>query len=943
MAPNQNPEQQARDQIDDLLKASGWSVQDRKGIDFTIGEGQAVREYPTDAGPADYVLFVNKTAVGVVEAKCKSKGENITTVEQQTEGYASANLKWVRNKKPLPFLYESTGVITRFTDSRDPSPRSREVFTFHRPETLKEWLGQSDSLRARLNQIPPLNPENVPAREPGLRNCQQSAIGNLEDSFRKNKPRALIQMATGAGKTYTAITAMYRILKHARGKRILFLVDTRNLGEQAEQEMLSFTPGDDNRKFTELYAVQRLKSANIPRDTQVCISTIQRMYSILKGEEMDEALEELNPAEQYTRPKEPMPVTYNPKVPIEFFDFIFIDECHRSIYNLWLQVLDYFDSYLIGLTATPDNRTFGFFKQNVVSEYTHEKAVADGVNVGNEIYYIDTRISKQGSVLKAQQQIELREKKTRKRRWEEQDEDETYSKKQLDKDIVNPSQIRTVIRAFQNSLADIFPGRCEVPKTLIFAKTDSHADDIIQTVREEFGESNHFCKKVTYKAVQGSKDKDGNVIQEGEDPKSILSQFRNDYNPRIAVTVDMIATGTDVKPLECLLFMRDVKSRNYFEQMKGRGTRTLEHDDLKKVTPSANTAKTHYVIVDAIGVTRSLKTASQPLITKPSAPLKDLAMDVMMGVSGTDTVSSLAGRLSRLNKQLDEDDQARIKEAANGMELTQLVNGLFDAIDADRVEAKALELAKQPVGTDPGDEKRKQAQAELVKAAANVFNGKLIELIDTIRRDKEQRIDHENLDQVLRSEWGRDSIENAQKMVDEFAGYIKANKDEIAALEIFYDQPHRRREITYDMIREVMDKLKADKPALAPVRIWNAYSQLDNYKGSQPVKELTVLVALIRRVCNIDQTLSGYDATVRRNFKHWVFKKHQADAGKKFSEEQMQWLQMIRDHIINSFHLERDDLEMAPFDSQGGLGKMHQLFGADMDDLIDEINQELAA
>ncbi|MBT6670870.1 MAG: DEAD/DEAH box helicase family protein, partial [Gammaproteobacteria bacterium] len=941
MAPNQNPEQIARDQIDDLLKASGWSVQDKKRIDLSNGLGQAVREYPTDTGPADYVLFIDKKAVGVIEAKRKNRGENITTVEEQTGGYASAKLKWVNNNEPLPFLYESTGVITRFTDGRDPKPRSRELFAFHRPETLHQWLEQGDTLRTGLNQIPQLNPSNLPAKELGLRDCQETAITNLEASFKLDKPRALIQMATGAGKTYTAITAMYRILKYARGKRILFLVDTKNLGEQAEQEMLSFTPSDDNRKFTELYAVQRLKSAAVPKDTQVCISTIQRMYSILKEEELDDALEERNPAEQLTNPKEPVPVAYNPKVPIEFFDFIFIDECHRSIYNLWQQVLDYFDGYLIGLTATPDSRTYGFFKQNVVSDYSHEKAVADGVNVGNEIYYIDTKISRQGDKLKAKQQIQRREKLTRKRRWEEQDEDETYSATQLDRDIVNPSQIRTVIKTFRNSLSEIFPARDEVPKTLIFAKTDSHADDIIQTVREEFGEGNAFCKKVTYKAAKEKRDKEGRVIQEGEDPKSILSQFRNDYNPRIAVTVDMIATGTDVKPLECLLFMRDVKSKNYFEQMKGRGTRTLDHDDLKKVSPSANSAKTHYVIVDAIGVTQSLKTASQPLITQPSVPLKDLAMGVMMGASDADTVSSLAGRLARLNKQLDADEQERIKKAAQGVALPHIVNGLLDAIDADLVEAKALELAQQPVGTDPGEEKRKQAQAELVSQVANTFNGELIELIDSIRREKEQKIDHDNLDEVTRAEWGKDSIDNANKLVQEFAEYIQQHKDTIDALEIFYDQPQRRREITYEMIQQVMNRLKADKPTLAPVRVWQAYSQIDGYKGKQPINELTTLVALIRRVCEVDNTLSTYDATVRRNFQNWIMK-HHAGAGDKFNEEQMQWLQMIRDHIISSFHFERDDLEMAPFDSQGGLGKMHQLFGAEMDGLIDEMNGELA-
>ena len=479
---------------------------------------------------------------------------------------------------------------------------------------------------------------------------------------------------------------------------------------------MSYLPNDDNRKFTELYNVQRLKSPFIASSSQVCISTIQRMYSILKDEPLDEAAEEVSP-EDMARPKEPLPVVYNEKVPPEFFDFIFIDECHRSIYNTWRQVIEYFDAFLIGLTATPDARTYGFFRKNVVSEYSHDQAVADGVNVGNEIFTIETHVTKQGAQLKAEQQIERRERLTRKKRWETQDEDEQYSATQLDRAVVNPDQIRTVIRTFHDKLPEIFPGRAEVPKTLIFAKTDSHADDIINVVREEFGESNDFCKKVTYQA---------------DDPKSVLAQFRNNYYPRIAVTVDMIATGTDVKPLECLLFMRDVKSRNYFEQMKGRGTRVLDADDLKKVTPSA-IAKTHYVIVDAVGVTKSLKTASQPLITKPSVPLKDLATGVMMGVRDDDTVSSLAGRLARLDRELNDDDRTRISEVAGGTKLAEIVKGLLDAIDPDRIEEEAKIEAK---GAEPSDEQRTQARDKLVGQAANVFTGPLINLIDNTRMDR---------------------------------------------------------------------------------------------------------------------------------------------------------------------------------------------------------------
>jgi type I restriction enzyme, R subunit len=915
---NKNPEQLARDQIDALLNAAGWIVQDKKTLDFSAAQGIAVREYQTDIGPADYVLFVDKNAVGVIEAKPGDWGHKITTVEEQSAGYAAATLKWVNNKRPLPFVYESTGVITRFTDMRDPKPRSREVFTFHRPVTMAEWLSKPLSLRARLQTLPTLPYD-------GLRACQIAAIENLEVSFKADKPRALVQMATGSGKTYTAITSVYRLLKFADAKRVLFLVDTKNLGEQAEQEFMSYLPSDDNRKFTELYNVQRLKSPFVAGSSQVCISTIQRMYSILKDEPLDESAEEGNPAERLVRAKTPLPVVYNPRIPPEFFDFIVIDECHRSIYNLWRQVIEYFDAYLIGLTATPDNRTYGFFHKNIVSEYGHERAVADGVNVGNEVYVIDTQITRQGAQIRAEQQVEKRERLTRKKRWESQDEDEQYAATQLDRAVVNPDQIRTVARTFRDKLPEIFPGRAEVPKTLIFAKTDSHADDIIQIIREEFAQGNDFCKKITYQAT--------------EDPKSVLAQFRNGYNPRIAVTVDMIATGTDVKPLECLLFMRDVKSRNYFEQMKGRGTRTLDVDGLKKVTPSAKTAKTHYVIVDTVGVTKSCKTASEPLITKPHVPLKDLAMGVMMGVRDEDTVSSLAGRLARLEKQLDHTDQARIREAAHGLALADIVRSLVDAIDADRIEQEATAAAG---GVGPTDVQRAQVRDGLVGQAANVFTGPLIDLLDGIRREKEQTIDHDNLDTVLGAGWSGDAKENAEAMAKDFAAYLEEHRNEIEALTIFFSQPARRSEITYAMIKSVSDALKADRPKLAPFRVWRAYALLDEYKGENPANELTAIVALIRRVCGLDTKIAPYSDAVRRNFQAWILRRH-SGAGQKFNDEQMEWLRMIRDHIATSIHMERDDLDMAPFDAKGGLGKMYQLFGPDMDTVLNEMNEALAA
>ena len=911
---NQTPEEAARDRIDSRLRSAGWQLQGKSALDFNAGLGIAVREYQTDVGPADYVLFVDRRAVGVIEAKPDSWGARLTTVEEQSEGYANARLKWISNAEPLPFLYESTGQITRFTNGHDPNPRSREVFTFHRPETLKTWMLAPRSFRSGIVALPSLDPT-------GLRECQIKAINKLEASLKADKPRALVQMATGAGKTFTAITQVYRLLKHADACRVLFLVDTRNLGEQADQEFMAFIPNDDNRKFTELYNVQRLTSPFIAGDSQVVISTVQRMYATLKGEELAEGADEENPAERTWRPREPLPVVYNATLPPEYFDVIVIDECHRSIYNLWRQVIEYFDAYLIGLTATPDNRTYGFFQKNVVSEYSHEQAVADMVNVGNEIYLIETRITQSGETLRSEQLVEKRERETRARRWETQDEDEEYSASQLDRSVVNPDQIRTVVRTYQDKWPEIFPGRNELPKTLIFAKTDSHADDIIQTVRQEFGEGNEFCRKITNAA---------------KNPKSSLAAFRNDYYPRIAVTVNMIATGTDVKPLECLLFLRDVKSRNYFEQMKGRGTRVLDPDDLRKVTPSAQ-AKTHYVIVDAVGVTKSLKTASRPLDTKPSISFKDLAMGLMMGDRSEETVSSLASRLSRLSHKLRSEDQERIARAA-GKPLTTMVRGLFDALDPDKIEAEA----KSAGHAEPGDTALRAAREERVKRATNVISGPLIDLIDTIHRDNEQTIDHDNLDTLLRANWAGDAVENAQKITQDFEEYLKENRDEIEALTIYFTQPARRSEVTYAMVKDVLAKLKEDRPHLAPLTVWRAYAHLDDYQGANPAGELTALVALIRRVCGLDEKLTGHSDRVRRNFQNWILK-HHAGAGEKFSEEQMEWLRMIRDHLATSFTIERDDLELAPFDAHGGLGRMYALFGDRMDDVMSEVNEALAA
>ncbi len=483
------PEEKARQVIDSLLEAAGWMVQNLQEVDLGATLGVAVREFPLKTGAADYLLFVDRKAVGVVEAK--PEGATLSGVAEQSEKYISGvpeNLPAVQ--EPLPFAYESTGTETFFRDSRDPEPRSRRVFAFHKPETLLAWANQPDTLRARMRQFPTLITM-------GLRDCQIEAIQNLEKSFGEARPRALIQMATGSGKTYMAVSSVYRLIKFANARRVLFLVDRSNLGRQTLREFQQYVTPDDGRKFTELYNVQHLNSNTLDPVSRVCITTIQRLYSMLSNEsDYDATLEEQSGFDTLPYADKPKEVSYNPKIPIEQFDFIITDECHRSIYHLWRQVLEYFDSFLIGLTATPSKQTLGFFNQNLVMEYNHERAVADGVNVGYEVYRIKTDITEHGSKVEAGFYVDKRNKLTRQRRWEQLDETLEYAPQQLDRSVVAPDQIRTVIRTFRDKLfTEIFPGRTEIPKTLVFAKDDAHAEDIVGIMREEFGKGNDFVRR----------------------------------------------------------------------------------------------------------------------------------------------------------------------------------------------------------------------------------------------------------------------------------------------------------------------------------------------------------------------------------------------------------------------------------------------------------------
>jgi type I restriction enzyme, R subunit len=910
-----NPEDKARVGIDKMLTDSGWIIQDYEDRNLSESLGVAVREYPLSKDNADYALFINSQPVGVVEAK--KYGHTLSGVVEQSEKYLDGlHEKFTSAPIRPPFSYETTGIETKFADRRDPNHRSRYVFSFHRPELLQEWLQEDTTLRARLQTIPELKSD-------GLWDCQTEAITNLENSFSQNKPRALIQMATGSGKTFTAVTSIYRLIKFAKAKKILFLVDRSNLGRQALREFQQYQTPDDGRKFTDLYNVQLLQSSTIDPVPKVVISTIQRMFSVLKGDkEYEEENDEFSSFEGGID-ETPIEVKYNENIPIGEFDFIVIDECHRSIYNKWKQVLDYFDSFLIGLTATPSNDTIGFFNNNQVMRYTHERAVVDDVNVGYHVYEIKTKITADGSTVDAGQYVEKRDRLTRQQEAEKLDEDLIFTSKDLDRAVVSKDQIRLVIKTFKERLPEIFPNRTNVPKTLIFAKDDSHAEDITEIVREEFGLGNEFCKKITYRTK--------------EKPEDLISSFRNSPMPRIAVTVDMIATGTDIKPLECIIFMRDVRTKNYFDQMKGRGTRKIKDDDLIAVTPDAK-SKTHFVIVDAVGVCEHSMSDTHSLSKKPNVSFKALLDKATDKNADTGDIESLVYRLSRLNRKLSQDDKDEIADANNGKTLLDIERTLLDGVDPD----KKLEKAKEQFKTEePTNEQLSAVSKQMIDEACKVFDSaKLRKTIIDIKSKHEQVIDTVSIDVLLNAGFVDKVHELDEKTVENWNQFLEDNVDKITALDIIYSKPYRMREVTFEDIKKLANAIEKPPYNLTPEVLWSAYSRLDKSKVKEnPVKMLTDMIPIIRYSAGEEKSLLPFSEILDSKFEAWLLQ--QESSGRNFTSEQKEWLFMIKDGIASSVSLTIDALDDVPFNQKGGRVKFFEMFGDDYEKILEELHEVL--
>ena len=909
-------EQRARVLIDRQLADAGWSVQDKKALNLFAGQGIAVREVVMKSGHGrvDYLLYVDQKVVGVIEAK--PEGTPLSGVEWQSAMYAEglpADVKLAALTKDgrLPFVFEASGTETHFTNGYDPEPRSRRLFNLPKPSTLADILKRKDeehpTWRGRVHDLPPLD-------EKPLRPAQITAINGVETSLREQRfDRSLVQMATGAGKTYTAVTLSYRLLKHGGFHRILFLVDRNNLAKQTMAEFENYQTPDDGRKFTELYNVNRIKRGPMPDATSVAVSTIQRVFKALRNEEVGDTDD---PELDGWVPEVPVTVSYNPDIPPETFDLIVVDEAHRSIYGQWRGVLEYFDAHVVGLTATPGKQTFGFFRQNLVSEYTYPQSVADNVNVDFDIYRIKTQISEQGSTIEAGTVVPKVDRRTRKQRYEALDDDLDYTNKQLDRAVTATDQIRTVLQTFHDRLfTEIFPGRSVVPKTLIFAKDDAHAEEIVTAVREVFGKGNDFAAKITYNAKNADRQ---------------LASFRTSAALRVAVTVDMIATGTDVKPLECVFFMRDVRSPQYFEQMKGRGARTLKDADFQAVTPDA-ASKTRFVLVDAVGVTEH-DFVEPPLNREKSISLQKLLEKAANLTITEDETATLASRLAALEAQLTPEERVELDGVAGGS-VREVVRALVDAVDPD-VQAKALEGAADP------DEARQQLIVDAVRPLA--ANPDLRARILELRRSHDRVIDEVSAD-VLLDAYGVVDTTKAKSVVESWRAYLDEHRDEITAIQLLTEARERR--VSFSDIQELADRIKRPPYNWTPDIIWDAYVALGvEYRGSAETQNhhsLTDLISLIRYTVGSDAELVPYADQVNEKYTAWLAQ--QGQAGVEFSPAERWWLDRMVQVIASSAGISASDLDNPPFIENGGTDGAIRDLGDRAVTLIDELNKELTA
>lgn len=856
---NMTPEEKARIKIDQWFADAGWEVINRDEYEPT-STAVAIREgLLKDNLEADYFLFINGKAVGVLEAKREETDAFSSIVCEQAALYArSVPNIYQTYQKPLPFIFTSNGKELYFCDFREQDHYFKQIMTIPTPHELVKKLGINDYFAG----LPTL-------RKKGLRDCQYEAITELEKSFRSGQKRALMVLATGAGKTYTACLAAYRMLAYTPMRRVLFLVDRNNLGKQAEGEFGTFRLTENGDAFNTIFTVNRLRSSSIPSDSNVIISTIQRLFSFLKGEDIED-----NEDDDENEPTEEVTLPPNPNLPHDYFDMIIIDECHRSIYGNWRKVLEYFDTArLVGLTATPIPETMAFFNNNRIVNYTLEKSIVDGVNVDCRVYRIKTQVTETGGAILEGEKFREETKYTGEVKTVSSKETKTYTNKELNRSIINPAQIKLILSTYRDVVyTELFndpqrePNMDYLPKTLIFALNEAHATNIVQIAKEVFGRTDdRFVQKITYSAG---------------DSNELIRQFRNDKDFRIAVTCTLVATGTDVKPLEVLMFMRDVESLPLYIQMKGRGVRTIGDEQLRNVTPNAF-SKDCFYLVDAVGVTEHEKTI--PTVTDEPATetitLKELLERISHGYIPDEYLKRLAATLARIYNKANDSQRKEFARLSYD-DMKELSARIYDVLEKG--------VLPPFVGTEDANIERKGLMAPL----ANHADARRYLLIlaagfvNTLMPGEDTLISKGF------------SIEDAKNTTEAFEEFCKENADEIEALRIIYN--NEGEPITYSMLKDLEHKLKMANNHFTPKQIWNSYAILSPNKVKRfTTKEegdaLTNIIQLVRFAFRQIERLDSVVTTSKQYFNLWL-----GQAQRGITDKQREVISRIVDYIASN-------------------------------------------
>ena len=828
------PEEKARVIIDRMFEEAGWKVVDRDKYAPNM-TAVAIREgLMVGNREADYLLFLNGKAVGVLEAKRIEIDINSDIVQEQARLYTRSCPKWCQAwfpNLPLPLAYVANSRDLMFYDTRKSNSEFEYCKKIHTPKEVKKLLGLEDDYVG----LPTLNPK-------GLRACQYEAITELEKSYRNGENRALMVLATGAGKTYTACLAAYRMLAFTPMKRILFLVDRNNLGKQAETEFGTFRLTENGDPFNTIFTVNRLKSSSVPADSNVVISTIQRLFSLLKGDEItdEEEDEEIEDRE--------IMLPENPNLPSDFFDMIIIDECHRSIYGNWQKVLNYFSkAKLIGLTATPVPETKAFFNNNIIVNYTLERSIIDGVNVDCRVYRIKTQATENGGAILEGEKVKRETRYTGKVQTLNNQETKNYTREELNRSIVNPAQIKLILETYRNAVyTEMFtdpqrePNLDYLPKTLIFALNENHATNIVQIAKEVFGHNdNRFVQKITYLAG---------------DSNELIRQFRNNKDFRIAVTCTLVATGTDIKPLEVVIFMRDVASEPLYIQMKGRGVRTIGDEQLRNVTPNAY-SKDCFYLVDAVGVTEHEKTVTGPSdgATTQLISLKELLEKISHGNVSDDYLRLLASRLSRISHKCEVKDHEKFISLAH-ISMIDIASNIFDVLENGSLP--------EYINVNEPNTVRKA----LVCNIANYPDAREFLLIlnagfvETLMPGEDTLISKGF------------SQEEAQITTSAFEAYCEEHKDEIEALRIIYN--NQGEPLTYAILKDLENKLKFASSKFNTSLLWNSYAiinpQMVKHCSAKEEKEaLTNIIQLVRYAFHQIERLESLYPSASQRFNLW--------------------------------------------------------------------------